>query len=89
MTSFGPKSIWDELYFLDFYCEGKWDGTFYIYLIPNEAIYEQNVNKGQILKEQQAENRRPRFSIQTEIIKKLHLEPIKIGNINKNSFALE
>ena len=55
LTSFGPTSEWDEIYFLDFYREGNWDGTFDIYKIPNELrmlifqhlhfIYEDNAAK--------------------------------------------
>ena len=33
LTSFGPNSQWDEIYFVDFYRQGKWDGTFDIYQI--------------------------------------------------------
>lgn len=71
LTSFGPKSIWDELYFCDFYREGKWDGTFDIYLIDNELIYNHRVNKTQTMRQQQQEKRRPRFSIYKEIIVKI------------------
>ena len=76
LTSFGPKSKWDDLYFLDFYNKNKVDGRFDIYLIPSELIYGNKVNKGQTLQEQQAEKRRPRFSIKKDIIAKNHLEPI-------------
>jgi hypothetical protein len=67
LTSFGPKTEWDELYFVDFYNNGKLDGTFNVYLIPNDLIYANQVNSGQTMKEQQAEKRRPRMSIK-EII---------------------
>lgn len=81
LTSFGPKSVWDELYFLDFYREGNYDGTFDVYKIPNELIYSHKVNANQTLKEQQAQNRRPRFSIKKEIIAKNNLKPIKTCKI--------
>ena len=38
LTSFGPSSQWDELYFIDFYNKGEWDGTFNIYKIDNNLI---------------------------------------------------
>ncbi len=76
LTSFGPDSRWDDLYFLDFYNEGKVDGLFDIYKIPSDLIYGHKVNKTQTLKDQQAEKRRPRFSIKKDIIHKLNLKPI-------------
>ncbi len=44
ITSFGPHSIWDELYFLDFYKSGNFNGEFDVYLIPNNLIYNFKVN---------------------------------------------
>lgn len=79
LTSFGPKSRWDDLYFLDFYNDGKVDGRFDVYKIPNSAIYESKVNKSQTLKDQQGEKRRPRFSIKKDIIEKNHIKPIAVG----------
>jgi hypothetical protein len=81
LTSFGPTSEWDELYFLDFYREGNWDGTFDIYKIPNELIYNHKVNQHQTMKEQQLEKRRPRFSIYKEIILSNGMTPIKTGRL--------
>lgn len=82
LTSFGPKSVWDKIYFVDFYRKGKWDGTFDIYLIDNEDIYGHKVNNRQTLKDQQMQGRRPRFSIFKNIIEKKKLRPIKTGNLN-------
>lgn len=76
LTSFGPKSKWDDLYFLDFYNGGLVDGRFDIYLIPSKVIYENKVNKNQVFKDQQGEKRRPRFSIKKDIIAKNKLKPI-------------
>jgi len=76
LTSFGPRSKWDDLYFLDFYNGGKLDGTFNIYKISNKLINLVKVNKNQTFKEQQKEKRRPRFSITEKIIKKRKLKPI-------------
>lgn len=76
LTSFGPKSKWDDLYFLDFYNGGKLDGSFNIYKIPTDKIYLVKVNKKQSFKQQQAQGKRPRFSITKEIIRKHNLKPI-------------
>lgn len=76
-SSFGPRSVWDELYFVDFYKDGKWQGYYDIYLIPNHLIYGQKVNKSQTFTQQQSENRRPRFSIKNEIILTYNIKPIK------------
>ena len=76
LTSFGPKSRWDDLYFLDFYSNGKADGKFDIYLIPSKFIYENKVNKNQTLTDQQGEKRRPRFCIKKDIIARNKLKPI-------------
>ncbi|MEI6400169.1 MAG: Bsp6I family type II restriction endonuclease [bacterium] len=76
LTSFGPRTEWDDLYFLDFYNEGKLDGTFNVYLIPNKFIYANKVNKGQTMKDQQGQSKRPRFSIKKDIIIKNKIKPI-------------
>ncbi|MEY4602657.1 MAG: hypothetical protein RL292_598 [Candidatus Parcubacteria bacterium] len=76
LTTFGPKTKWDDLYFLDFYNDGKLDGTFNVYLIPNKFIYSNKVNKGQSMEDQQGEKRRPRFSIKKDIIDKNKIKPL-------------
>ena len=78
LTSFGPKSEWDDLYFLDFYREGKMDGSFDIYLIPSKLIYSQIMNKGkkETFRDQQKQGRRPRFSLKT-LIKDKNIKPFK------------
>lgn len=76
LTSFGPRTEWDDLYFLDFYNEGKLDGTFNVYFIPSKYIYSNKVNKGQTMKEQQGEKRRPRFSLKKDIIDKYKIKPL-------------
>ena len=81
LTSFGQKSVWDDLYFCDFYRYGKWNGTFDIYHIKNEYIYNYHVNRKQTVKDQQKQNRRPRFSIFDGIIKPKNIKPIKTGNL--------
>jgi len=81
LTSFGPTSQWDEIYFLDFYRNGNWDGTFDIYKIENDLIYSHKVNENQTMRDQQNQRRRPRFSIYKEIIKKKGISPLKTGNL--------
>lgn len=76
LTSFGPKSKWDDLYFLDFYNEGKLDGKFNVFLIPNELLYAHNTNALQTFVDQQNEKRRPRLSIANGIIMKHNIAPI-------------
>lgn len=83
LTSFGPKSVWDELYFVDFYRDGSWDGKFDIYKIETVDIYTNSVNAGQSFTDQQAEKRRPRFSIYNDIIKPKGITPIKTGDLTK------
>jgi len=75
LTSFGPKTEWDDLFFLDFYNNGKLDGTFNVYLIPSKYIYSQQVNKKQTMKDQQIQQRRPRFSVK-EIIERNKIKPL-------------
>jgi hypothetical protein len=75
LTSFGPKSEWDELFFLDF---SKGDGSFKAYKIEPDWIYNHMVNKTQSFQQQQEQARRPRFSIIENIIKARKLKPVKI-----------
>ena len=82
LTSFGPRSEWDILIFCDFYVEGKFDGSFRFYEIPNDKVYSNKLNKNQTFKEQQEASRRPRFSITKDIIRPLNLAPIQVGNLN-------
>ncbi len=77
LTSFGPKSVWDELYFVDFYRKGLWDGYFDIYLIEDTDSIR--VNKYQTVSEQKTQGRRPRFSIYKDIIQEKKLKPIRTG----------
>lgn len=83
LTSFGPKSVWDDIYFVDFYRTGKWDGKFDIYKIETMDIYNHKVNENQTFTEQQAQGRRPRFSIFKEIITKKNIKPVKTGDLSK------
>ena len=75
LTSFGPKSVWDELYFVHFFPNKKYDGTYKIYKINNDLIYNHQVNVNQTMRDQQKQGKRPRFSIMREIIEPLNLRP--------------
>ncbi|MCL2688021.1 MAG: Bsp6I family type II restriction endonuclease [Methanobrevibacter sp.] len=81
LTSFGPKSKWDELYFLDFYNNGEYDGSFDIYLIPNDIIYDTKVNERQTFEMKQNTGQRPRFSIKKKIIEPLEMKPLESFNL--------
>jgi hypothetical protein len=76
LTSFGPRSKWDDLYFIDFYNIGKLDGTFNVFKIPSKLIYETMVNRDHTFRQQQALGRRPRFSIYDKIIVEKSLKPV-------------
>jgi hypothetical protein len=81
LTSFGPKSIWDELYFVHFYPNRRYDGTYKIYKINNDLIYNHKVNINQTMNDQQKQGKRPRFGIMKEIIEPLKLKPVIEGTL--------
>jgi hypothetical protein len=81
LTSFGPTSEWDEIYFMDFCKDGSWRGEFDIYLIDNDLIYNHRVNNNQTMREQQLQKRRPRFSIYRDIIQKQKIKPVFSGSL--------
>jgi hypothetical protein len=81
LTSFGPRSVWDDLYFVHFYPNDTYDGSYEIYKIPSELIYSFPVNKNQTFKEQQQADRRPRFSIIDGIIKPNLIKPTFKGKL--------
>ena len=80
-SSFGPKSVWDEIYFLDMWNNGNLNGEYKIYLIPNNFIYNIKVNKNQKMSDQQNQSRRPRFDLRSQIIIPNKIEPIIEGKI--------
>jgi len=81
LTSFGPKSVWDEIYLMHFLPNQDYDGSFSIYKIEDEFIYNHKVNKNETFKDQQRAGKRPRFSIMKDIIISKKIEPIKTGNV--------
>ncbi len=82
LTSFGPTSTWDEIYYVDFAPNGIVDGLVYIYKldydIKNIVL---NVSKNETFQDQQKQGRRPRFSIKKTIIESENIKPIKIINM--------
>jgi len=83
LTSFGPKSTWDLLYFMDFAPNGFVDGNVSFYKIEAEDVYNLVLNKSkkETFLMQQEQGRRPRFSIQKSIIKAKGLKPVKTMNL--------
>jgi len=75
LTSFGPKSKWDDLYFLDF---SRLDGTFDVYEIPTDLLRHEMLNKGEreTFEDQQRQRRRPRLSLKRDIIRKYEILPL-------------
>lgn len=86
-NSFSPSEKYDELLYIKL---DKSTDTFKLYKTgySSEKIGDIKVNKEQTLKDQQAEGRRPRFSIQKEIIENDKMQPdyiidTKDGTIKK------
>jgi len=74
LTSFGPNSKWDDLYFLDF---SRLNGTFDVYKIPSNLLKSEILNrkKGETFEYQQRQGRRPRLSLK-EFIQKYGISPL-------------
>lgn len=76
-TSFGPRSTWNELYFMDFAVNGKIDGIIDVYRLDfalDDVIL--NTKKNETFKMQQEQGRRPRLSLK-KLIKEKNIKPIK------------
>lgn len=82
LTSFSNSIRCDELYFVDFYKEGAWDGSFDIYKIDIEDLLKVELNKNQSFEDQQKQKRRPRFSVKEKLIKKFNLLPVYSGKLD-------
>lgn len=76
LTSFGPRSVWDDLYWLDFFRDGSFDGRLDVYLIPNDLIYNFRINARETFRDQQQQRRRPRLRLRQDIIIPNNLRPI-------------
>lgn len=81
LTSFGPRSVWDELFFMDFFHEGNFDGRYAVYHIPNDLILNFPINANQTFQEQQLQGRRPRLHVKSSIIGPNNLAPVGIFSI--------
>ena len=78
LSSFGPKSQFDLLYFCCIDAENKF--LMKIFQIPINNLNKTLVNKNQTFLEQQLEGRRPRFSIYQKFILKNNIKPILLIN---------
>ncbi|TRZ93422.1 Bsp6I family restriction endonuclease [bacterium] len=76
LTSFGPRSVWDDLYWLDFFRDGLFDGRFDVYRIPNDLIYNFRQNATENFRDQQEQGRRPRLRMRQDVIIPNNLQPI-------------
>lgn len=81
LTSFGPRSQWDELYLMNFFCDEEYNGSFTIYQIPADKIYNTMVNQNETLAQKQKTGQRPRFSIMKKIIEPDNIKPIGKFNV--------
>ena len=75
LSTFGPKSEYDRLFFCDF---SKGDGSFKVYDVPVNEVKKVEVKKGLTFEQRQAEGKRPRFSIIQEFTLKRGLKPVKV-----------
>lgn len=82
LTSFGPRS---QFHILEFARLNQDEDTLYLYRIPIDFLYDVPVNRSQTFKEQQAENRRPRFSIIKYYIERYLIKPYAIVNMKTGS----
>lgn len=70
ITSFDPNLSWDELYFIDFYCDIEFNGSFKIYKIPKK-YFQMLITK----EEYNQQKKRPITSIKKDIISKYDIKP--------------
>lgn len=81
LTSFSPLTRCDEVYWLDFYRDGSYDGRFDVYSIDIDTILNTKVNKDEYFYQHQEASRRPRFSVRNLIITPNNLSPIFSGSL--------
>ena len=81
LTTFGPKSKWDEIYLIHFLPNEQYDGSYCVYKIDDDLIYSHKVNKNETFKDQQLAGKRPRFSLMKDIIIPHNVKPSREGNI--------
>ena len=82
-STYGPKSQWDQIYFIDFQLDNEFNGGYRIYEIESKLIENVIVNKKKNItfKEMQKTGKRPRFSIYNKIIKPFNIEPRYVDNL--------
>ena len=82
LSSFGPNSVFDELYFLDFFNQGQYNGTFEIYKLGynSTTIRQIQISSRETFGDVADGGKRPRFSIR-KLINENNLNPIINGNL--------
>ena len=82
LTTFGPRSEFDKLFFLDFYSDGNVDGRFEVYEIPPDMAYSAEVKNGVTLQEILDElasgketKSRPHLHLRKKVIEPNNLDP--------------
>lgn len=80
LSSFSPYPSFDDVYFMDFYRYGDWDGKFDVYIIPIEKLLEHKMNSRDSFKDHIFQGRRPKLSL-SKFIKQYNIEPIKTGSV--------
>lgn len=78
VTSFWPKTKWDNIYFMDFYNNWTVDWTFDVYKIDFNLVKSTILNKkkNETFTDQQIAWKRPRICIKTKIIIPNNIQPI-------------
>lgn len=76
LSSFGPRSKFDELYFVQVDFKKR---TYSIFHLPENGLKKIKVNQKQTLGDFQKLGKRPRFCIQKQLISKYQLKPVKVG----------
>lgn len=78
LTSFGPQSEFDYLHFVRL---NQIEDRMYLYNIPTDDLDDIYVNSYETFGEQQAQGRRPRFSIIEKYINKDDIDPYAIVDL--------
>lgn len=88
LTSFGPKDSFDELWYIKLMLKSD---KFEIYHINNchKKLKNVMVSKTETFASQQAQKRRPRFSIEKQLIEKYNLKPQFKGHLSKNEIIID
>ena len=81
LSSYGPKSEFDILYYCCIDNENQYEMK--IYKIPASSFKKIMVNKDESFKQQQDQNRRPRFSIYKKFILPNNLVPKIVVNLKQ------